>query len=234
MNLIKKHLKPLSLLAIALPVTALNFIFGWTNLLSNPESLPFMQQALQENFVKAIIVYIVLTMAGCVILALPGVIFAVAAGIIFGPLWGTVACSVATTLGACFAFLVARYFMRDAVKPLVIKNKYIRRVFFEEHKKNDLFILMLTRLFPVFPYNLQNFAYGITDMRFGVYALYSFVFMLPGTAAYVIAAAGMRDSLNRFLYFGVAALLLGSVTAVALILKKRGLSVRDKPQKEND
>jgi uncharacterized membrane protein YdjX (TVP38/TMEM64 family) len=202
---------------------ALNGIFGWTDILANPESLPALRQALRDNLPKAMLIYTALTIAGCVALALQGVVFANAAGVLFGPLWGTVACSAATTAGACLAFLVGRYFLRDAVKPLVMKNKYIRRFFFEESGKSDIFLLALTRLVPIFPYNLQNFAYGVTDIGFGPYALYSFVFMLPGTAVYVVAAAGVSDSRNRVLYLGVAAVLLLAVAGASLRLRKRGV-----------
>ena len=43
---------------------------------------------------------------------------------------------------------------------------------------------MITRLVPLFPYNLQNFAYGVTDMPLKTYAVGTFLFMLPGTAMY--------------------------------------------------
>jgi uncharacterized membrane protein YdjX (TVP38/TMEM64 family) len=223
LKFIKKYAKVWMFLVLVILAAALNGVFGWTDILANPESLPALRQALRDNLPKAMLIYTALTIAGCVALALPGVVFAVAAGVLFGPLWGTAACSVATTLGACLAFLAGRYFLRDAVKPLVMKNKYIRRFFFEESGKSGVFLLMLTRLVPIFPYNLQNFAYGVTDIDFGSYALYSFVFMLPGTAAYVIAAAGVSDSRNRVLYLGVAVALLLAVTGASLYLKRRGV-----------
>jgi uncharacterized membrane protein YdjX (TVP38/TMEM64 family) len=233
-----KHLKRYArlwvFLALIVLVLVLNAVFGWTDVLSNPEGLPVLQRALQDNMPVAILIYIGVAMVGCVVLALPGVVFAIAAGALFGPLWGTIACSTATTLGACLAFLAGRYFLQDAVKPLVMKNKYIRKFFFENSGQNDLFLLMITRLVPVFPYNLQNFAYGITDIGFGPFALYSLVFMLPGTAAYVIAAAGITDSHNRLLYLGVAALLLVVVTGVSLFLKNRSMRTPKTVQKKDE
>ena len=67
-----------------------------------------------------------------------------------------------------------------------MKNKYLKKWLFDESGKNELFVLMITRLVPLFPYNLQNFAYGVTDIPFGTYSIYSFVFMLPGTAMYTV------------------------------------------------
>jgi len=226
---LKKYIKVLAFLALILLTLLLNAQYRWTDVLSSPEGFPALQQALQENLIRAMLIYIGVTVTGCVALALPGLVFAVAAGALFGPLWGTIACSIATTLGACLAFIAGRYFLRDAVKPIVMRNRLIRRFLFEESGKNDLFLLMLTRLVPVFPYNVQNFAYGITDIGFRPYALYSFVFMLPGTAAYVIAAAGISDSRNRFAYLGTAAALLALVTVVSLMLKKRAMP-KEKPE----
>jgi uncharacterized membrane protein YdjX (TVP38/TMEM64 family) len=216
-----RHGKLVVFVALALLAVALNARFGWTELFANPESLPVLRRALRENLAQAILIYVAATAVGCVVLALPGVVFAIAAGVLFGPLWGTVACLLGATVGSCFAFLAARYLLRDAVKPLLMKNKHIRRVLFEESRENGLFLLALTRLVPIFPYNLQNFAYGVTDIRFWPYAVYSFLFMLPGTAAYVVAAAGVSGGENRLLYFGAAAVLLAAVTAVSFRLKKR-------------
>ena len=71
----------------------------------------------------------------------------------------------------------------------------------------------MTRLVPLFPYNLQNFAYGITDIGFAPYAVYSALFMLPGTAAYTVAAAGLVDPANRLACFGIAGALLVATLA---------------------
>jgi len=220
-----KYIKAAVFVGIIALLFTLNAIFGWTKTLTDMGSLPVLQQALQDNLAKALLIYMALTMVSCAVLPLPGIVFAMAAGVLFGPFWGTAACSVATTLGACFAFLTGRYFLKDAVKPIVTKNKFIRRFFFEESRKNDMFLLMITRLVPVFPFNLQNYAYGITDIDFWPYAIYSLIFMLPGTAAYVFTTAGIVDSHNRFIYIAIGVVLLVGVAVVSYKLKKR--SVRE-------
>lgn len=216
----KKHKKVWVFLAFIILLLVLNAVFGWTDILSNPENLPVLQRALQENFFKAVLVYSAVTIVACVVLALPGVIFAVVAGVMFGPLWGTVACCIAATVGASLAFLAGRYFLRDSIKPLLMKSNYIRKLLFEERGKSDVILLMITRLIPVFPYNLQNFAYGITDIGFWPFTLYSLIFMLPGTAAYTVAAAGITDKENRILYFAAAVVLMAAVFIVSTVLKK--------------
>ncbi len=216
----KKHRKILIFAAAAAAVLVLNSIFGWSDYITG-DGLELLKNTAKENILLASAVYVAVTVVGCVALALPGVTFAVFAGLIFGPIWGTVLCSLATTIGAVLAFAAARYFLKDSVKPMAMKNKYIKKWLFDEGGKNQLFILMLTRLIPLFPYNLQNFAYGVTDIKLSVFTIGSLVFMLPGTAMYTIGTAGIADSENRWLYLATAAVLAVSVTALGIIFKKR-------------
>lgn len=208
-------------IGIILAIAILNHIFGWSSYIGDMDNLSFLTTLVEENLPVAILLYIVFTIIGCVVLALPGVTFAILAGLLFGSVLGTICCSVATTIGAVLAFLVGRYFLKDSVKPLVIKNKYLKKWLFDTSGKNELFILMLTRLVPIFPYNLQNFAYGITDIKFSTYTIGSFLFMLPGTAMYTVGTAGLTNSENRVLYIGIAVLLAVIVMGVGFFLKKR-------------
>jgi uncharacterized membrane protein YdjX (TVP38/TMEM64 family) len=162
-----------------------------------------------------------------VVLALPGITFAVIAGVVFGPVLGTICCSVATTLGAMIAFLVGRFFLKDSIKPVASKNKYLKKWLFDESGRNELFVLMITRLVPVFPYNLQNFAYGVTDISFATYTLGSLIFMLPGTAMYTIGFAGLADREHRWLYIGIALGLAVVVFGMSAWLRKKYIPEAD-------
>lgn len=184
-------------------------------------TLNYLEILVDENLLLAVLLYSGLTIVGCVLLALPGISFAIAAGLLFGPLLGTVCCSVATTIGAMIAFIMGRFFLKDSVEPMVKKNKYLKKWLFDNPGKNDVFILMITRLVPLFPYNLQNFAYGITDMSFSTYSVCSLIFMLPGTAMYTIGTAGIADSDNRILYIGIAIVLGVIVMGIGAYLKKK-------------
>ena len=202
-------------------ILCLNHIFGWSSYISNMDNLDFLKQAVEDNLPYAIAIYMLLTIAGCAFLALPGVTFAIFAGLLFGPVLGTICCSAATTSGAGLAFAAGRFFLKDAVRPMVIKNKYLNKWLFDNSGKNQLFVLIITRLVPVFPYNLQNFAYGITDINFSTYMIGSLVFMLPGTAMYTVGTAGLADKENRMLYMGIAAVLAIGVMGMGVFLKKR-------------
>ncbi|PJJ29186.1 TVP38/TMEM64 family protein [Lacrimispora celerecrescens] len=206
---------------IIVMILSFNHVFGWSSYISNMDNLGFLKQAVEVNLPYAIAIYMLLTIAGCAFLALPGVTFAIFAGLLFGPVLGTVCCSAATTIGAVLAFSAGRFFLKDTVRPMVVKNKYLNKWLFDNSGKNQLFVLIITRLVPVFPYNLQNFAYGITDIKFSTYMIGSLVFMLPGTAMYTVGTAGLADKENRLLYMGIAAVLAIGVLGMGVFLKRR-------------
>lgn len=218
-------------------ILLLNHKFGWSSFISNLDNLKFVEDLLEENLILAMLIYIGVTIVGCVVLALPGVTFAIIAGLLFGPVLGTLCCSVATTAGAMLAFAAGRFFLKDSIKPVVMKNKYLRKWLFDETGTNEIFILMITRLVPVFPYNLQNFAYGITDIRFSTYSVCSLIFMLPGTAMYTVGSAGLADEENRILYIAAALVLAAVVMGLGAFLKKHYIKeeqIKDDGAKRED
>ena len=215
-----KNKKMWIFIGIIVVILVLNHIFGWSAYLGNTENLKFLENMVQDNLLLAVLIYTVLTIVSCVVLALPGVTFAIIAGLVFGPVLGTICCSVATTLGAMVAFVVGRFFLQDSIKPMAMKNKYLKKWLFDETGSNEIFILMITRLVPLFPYNLQNFAYGVTDIKFSTYSICSLIFMLPGTAMYTVGTAGLADKENRILYIGIALVLTGVVMGLGAFLKK--------------
>lgn len=223
MQILKKYAKPLILLLAMVAVVVLDRRYGWSEYLSNTENLQFLLDIVRENLLEAVLIYSALTIIGCVVLALPGVTFAVFAGLLFGPWLGTLVCLVATTLGAILAFVVGRFFLRDTIKPLVMKNKWMKKVLFDDAGRSDIVILMITRLVPLFPYNLQNFAYGITNISLTTYSLCTFVFMLPGVALFTIGSAGFTAEGNRWVYFAAAGVLLVVVFLLGWFVKKKYL-----------
>ena len=130
-------------IGIIVVILVLNHIFGWSAYLGNTENLKFLENMVQDNLLLAVLIYTVLTIVSCVVLALPGVTFAVIAGLVFGPVLGTICCSVATTLGAMVAFVVGRFFLQDSIKPMAMKNKYLKKWLFDETGSNEIFILKI-------------------------------------------------------------------------------------------
>jgi uncharacterized membrane protein YdjX (TVP38/TMEM64 family) len=223
MDWIKKNFKLILFGLIIVAIFILNQKFGWSDYLGNTENLRFLSEMINDHFALAALIYTGLTVVACVILALPGVTFAILAAVLFGPWWGTLFCLIATTLGAIIAFIVGRFFLKDSIKPMVEKSALLKRLLFDEADKSDIVLLAITRLVPVFPYNIQNFAYGITDISLAHYSLYTFLFMIPGVALYTIGTAGFTSGGNRWLYFGIAAALLVIVMFLGWFVKKKYL-----------
>ena len=216
-----RNAKLWAFIGAAIVLFVLNMVFGWSDALSGTDAMATMRALLEENALVAGLVYVLVSTVACVVLMMPGFVFALVAGALFGPVWGTLLCWVAVTAGAIAAFVAGRFFLKDAVKPLLAKSPALNKLLFEGVHKSDLYLLAVTRLVPVFPYNLQNFAYGITDVSFGHYALYSAAFLFPGTAAYTVAAAGLVDEGQRLACLVVAAVLLTATLVAARVLKAR-------------
>jgi uncharacterized membrane protein YdjX (TVP38/TMEM64 family) len=122
---------------------------------------------------------------------LPGSVLTLGAGAAFGLWKGFLLVSIGSTVGACAAFLVGRYLLRDWVaKKLVSVPAFAAISGAVGHEGWK--VVLLTRLSPVLPFNLLNYAYGLTSVGFGEYALASWTGMIPGTFLYVYlgAAAG--------------------------------------------
>jgi len=117
----------------------------------------------------------------------PGSLLTLAAGAIFGVPLGTLLVFCAATLGAGLAFLVFRHLARHAIEERLAGNARfaaIDRAVADDGGK----IVLLLRLSPVFPFNLLNYALGLTRVRFADYMLAS-IGMLPGTLLYVYYGA---------------------------------------------
>jgi len=147
-----------------------------------------------------------------VIVLLPGSPFTIAAGAIFGPLWGTIAASVGSVTGAACAFLIARYAARQRVAKMVQQYKHTRAID-QAISDGGWKVVAMLRLSPAVPFNLQNYFYGLTAIRFWPCVLTSWIAMLPGTFFYVYIGYLARE--------GVAAAAGGaeSATMTQIILK---------------
>ena len=148
------------------------------------ENVPKIKTWVESFGVIAPLIYLGLYLISTVFF-LPGFPITVLAGFIFGPLWGVFYASIASIISVACAFLVARYVARDLVEGWVRENAQFRKIDAQVEEQGWR-ILMVTRLVPIFPFNLQNYAYGLTRIRFSTFVLTSAVFMLPGTIALVM------------------------------------------------
>ena len=216
-----KKYKPIFFIVFTALVVYLSYHFQLHVYFSDMQKLAFLQNMVQENIWLAMLVYCVITIFAGVFLALPGVLYAVLAGMLFGPVLGTLLCAFSASVGAVFCFIAARYFLKDSIAPKLMKNTYIKKNLFDQKQNNMFFILMITRLVPLFPFNLQNFAYGITDISLGLYSVGTFIFIIPCTAIYTFGTAGIVDGGNRLLYIVTALVLVFVVTVVGKQIQKR-------------
>ncbi len=154
---------------------------------------------------------------------LPGSPVTVLAGFVFGPLWGVFYASLASIISVSVAFLIARYVARDLVERWVKGNAQFRKID-EQVEEQGWRILMFTRLVPIFPFNLQNYAYGLTSIRFFTYVLVSAIFMFPGTVVLVqlggAFVSGEGDIWKTLLYLGIAGVLMLLLSLLPKLLRK--------------
>jgi uncharacterized membrane protein YdjX (TVP38/TMEM64 family) len=129
------------------------------------------------------LVFIAIYIVACVMF-IPGSILTLGAGFLFGVVWGSICVSIAATLGATAAFLIGRYLARGWVARRLEGNPRFKAID-SAVAREGWKIVLLTRLSPIFPFNLLNYAYGLTRVRLRDYFLASWIGMLPGTVMFV-------------------------------------------------
>ena len=174
------------------------------------------------------VVYVIATVA-----FIPGSALTLGAGFLFGPILGSVVVFIGATIGATAAFLVGRYIARDWVKGKFIEGNDNFAAIDKAVGKEGLKIVLLTRLSPVFPFNVLNYLYGLTDVSLKDYVLAS-IGMLPGTVMYVyigstfgeLAAvfAGRERSPAEWALFGVGLVATVIVTVFITKIAKKALN----------
>jgi uncharacterized membrane protein YdjX (TVP38/TMEM64 family) len=117
------------------------------------------------------------------LLFIPGSLLTLKGGCLFGVFWGSIYVLIAAIVGATFAFLIGRYLSRDWVSRQMDKHPKFKAIDLAVAKEGWK-IVLLTRLSPVFPFNLLNYAFGVTQVSLKDYILGSFG-IVPGTIMYV-------------------------------------------------
>ncbi|MDY0213584.1 MAG: TVP38/TMEM64 family protein, partial [Desulfuromonadaceae bacterium] len=153
-------------------------------------------------------------------LFMPGLPLTILGGMLFGPVWGVVYTIVGATSGACVAFLIARYLGRDWVSRKMTGARWQKLD--ADVARHGWKIVALTRLIPLFPFNLLNYAFGITRIPFLHYALTSFICMLPATIAYVSLSSSVGQLLKGELTveFGVGLALVVLLSLLPVVWRR--------------
>jgi uncharacterized membrane protein YdjX (TVP38/TMEM64 family)/rhodanese-related sulfurtransferase len=135
--------------------------------------------------------YIALYVAATVAF-LPGSILGIAGGALFGPFWGAAYTLIGATVGATLAFLIARYVASDWIaRKAVGPGKWL----IDGVEAEGWRFVAFVRLVPLLPFNLLNYALGLTRIPLLDYAVASFICMAPGTIAYTYLGYAGREAL---------------------------------------
>lgn len=173
---------------------------------------------------------------------LPGSLFTIAAGLIYGVAGGTAVALTGAIIGASLPFLCGRHLVRKRVEAATKKNKKFAAID-EAIEKQGWKIIGLLRLSPLIPFNLSNYFYGITAIKFWPYFLASLVGMIPGTLLYAYLGAVGQAGLGgeeqggggwlKWLFFGLGLVATIIVTVIVsraakAALKKTGATKEKK------
>jgi uncharacterized membrane protein YdjX (TVP38/TMEM64 family) len=125
---------------------------------------------------------------------LPTMVLTLAGGAIFGPIIGTILNLIGATFGAAFSFLITRHLIYDwfSKKRGERLNKLIAGV----DQKGWVFVAFL-RLFPIIPFNIVNYGLGVTGIKFRLYIITTFIFLIPAEIIYTYFGYAGMDALSR-------------------------------------
>ncbi len=179
------------------------------------------------------------------VLFLPGAALTLAGGAVFGLVTGTITVLFGATLGAALSFLIGRYFARERVEKIAHSNRKFAAID-RAIEKGGWRIVAMLRLSPAMPFNVQNYLYGVTAIRFWPCVLTSLVFMLPGTFLYVYlghlageglaaASGGGGRPLGQWVLLGVGLAATIAVTVYVTKLAQKALNEQaELPEKARD
>lgn len=179
----------------------------------------------REKFIKKIesygfmapFVFIFIQSIQVIIAPIPGQISGLVGGYLFGAFKGFMISSFALTLGSVFNFLIARYTGRDIIK-LILPERYFQKFenFFEEEGKIFVFALFL---FPGFPKDYFCFFLGVTNIRFLVFFLFTFIGRMPGTL--LLSIQGEMLYHGSYFTTGIIAVIMGTISFLLIFFRKK-------------
>ncbi|MEG3896533.1 MULTISPECIES: TVP38/TMEM64 family protein [unclassified Microcoleus] len=181
-----------------------------------------------------ILIYIVAT-----VLFIPGSLLTLGSGVLFGVVGGSVCVSIGSVLGATCAFLTGRYLTRDWVSKQIEGNQKFKAIDAAVASEGWK-IVLLTRLSPIFPFNLLNYAFGVTQVSLKDYFFASWIGMIPGTVMYVyigslagslaaLGSSGRSRTAAEWALYGIGLLATIVLTVYATRFAKKALDEKISP-----
>jgi uncharacterized membrane protein YdjX (TVP38/TMEM64 family) len=197
---------------IFIAIVLFRYIGGYEKLLA-------LFQEIEELGKLAPLAFTVVYVAA-VIIAVPGSALTAMAGMLFGPVMGVVYVTIASTIGASVTFLLSRYFLRDMVHRKLSGRPSFKKIEDLTEKHGGLFVA-LVRLIPIFPFSLVNYGFGLTRVPFGIYVVFSAIFMIPGHILYVAGGDVLNDAMLQDRIPWKLMLLAGAIAFLFLVLAKK-------------
>lgn len=200
------------------------------------DSLEWIENAGPAGLIVFFILYVIAT-----VLMVPGTILTLGAGVVFGVVKGSILVSLSSTAGAAAAFTVGRYLARERVERRIESNTTFQAMD-QAVEREGWKIVGLTRLSPVFPFNLLNYAFSLTRISLRDYILASWIGMIPGTILYVYigSLAGSLAELGRdrtgqartpaeWAMYTVGLFATAAITIIITRIARRALKQRMRP-----
>jgi uncharacterized membrane protein YdjX (TVP38/TMEM64 family) len=181
-----------------------------------------------------ILIYIIAT-----VLFIPGSLLTLGSGVLFGVFGGSICVSIGSILGASCAFLTGRYLTHDWVSKQIEANQKFKAIDLAVAKEGWK-IVLLTRLSPIFPFNLLNYAFGVTQVSFKDYFFASWIGMIPGTVMYVyigslagslaaLGSPGRSRTAAEWALYGIGLLATIALTVYVTRIAKKALDEKISP-----
>ncbi len=166
------------------------------------------------------------------LLSVPGAPLTLGCGFLFGVAEGTLVAAVGSTLGAMSAFLIARFGGRRYIRAKAAKKIRFRRLD-RAARRHGFTIVLLTRISPLFPFNLLNYIYGLTSVHFRDYITATLIGVVPVSFLYVYVGSLMKtlaqvatgkvdpEGVQPWVVAAGLVLTVGAVVLLATVAKKR-------------
>lgn len=155
------------------------------------------------------------------IIPLPALVMTIAGGLAFGPFWGTMAALVGSMVRACGQFLIAKRLGREAVEK-ILRGRLAQ---FDQRIGDSGFkAVLLFRLIPNFPYDIQNYGLGFSRVRFRAFALATLIGAIPWTVPLVYFGYSLTDLKQLWKLIIAMLLIAGLVFVQRWYVKRRQLA----------
>lgn len=151
----------------------------------------------------------------------PVAVLALAGGLLFGLVWGSIYTFLGAIINCGLMFLLARYIGREKIRAMIQRKlpvQWQKRLDGLGGKEGALLLIIL-RLIPAVPYNLINYAFGLTEMKLSAYLLFSAVGIIPGTLAFINIGDKALDPASPDFWIAIG-LLMALLVITALLGKK--------------